>query len=91
MLTSPGVALLAGSSLAYRRRTETKGILLGTDRNQAPVIFNIFDRANFANPGSNVNSASSLGLITATRNGNSAPGIGFGEPRNVQLALKLLF
>jgi hypothetical protein len=54
-------------------------------------IFNIADRANFANPGANVNSASSLGLITATRNGNSAPGIGFGEPRNVQLALKLLW
>jgi hypothetical protein len=54
-------------------------------------IFNLTDRANLANPGVSVNSASSLGLITATRNGNSAPGIGFGEPRNVQLALKILF
>jgi hypothetical protein len=54
-------------------------------------IFNILDRANLANPGANVNSASSLGLITATRNGGSAPGIGFGEPRNAQLALKILW
>ena len=54
-------------------------------------IFNIFDRANLANPGSNLNAASSFGLITNTRNGGSAPGIGFGEPRNVQLALKLIW
>ncbi|MBL8217194.1 MAG: hypothetical protein JNK87_41115 [Bryobacterales bacterium] len=54
-------------------------------------IFNLTDRANFANPGANVNSASTLGLITATRNGNSSPGIGFGEPRNVQLALKVIW
>lgn len=54
-------------------------------------IYNIFDRANLANPGVNVNSAATLGLITATRNGNNAPGIGFGEPRNAQLALKILW
>ena len=54
-------------------------------------MFNIFDRANLGNPGVSVNSASTLGLITATRNGASAPGIGFGEPRNVQLALKLVW
>ncbi|MCX6598033.1 MAG: TonB-dependent receptor [Acidobacteria bacterium] len=54
-------------------------------------IFNILDRANLANPGTNVNSASALGLITATRNGANAPGIGFGEPRNAQLALKLIW
>jgi hypothetical protein len=54
-------------------------------------IFNILDRANFANPGTNRNAATSFGLITNTRNGASAPGIGFGEPRNMQLALKLLW
>lgn len=54
-------------------------------------IFNIFDRANLANPGASVNSAASFGLITNTRNGGSAPGIGFGEPRNMQLALKILW
>ena len=42
-LTTPGVALMAGSALSYRRRTETRGVLLGTDQNQAPVIFNFFD------------------------------------------------
>ena len=54
-------------------------------------IFNILDRANFANPGVNFNAASSFGVITNTRNGASAPGIGFGEPRNMQLALKLIW
>ncbi|MBL8234067.1 MAG: TonB-dependent receptor, partial [Bryobacterales bacterium] len=54
-------------------------------------VFNIADRANFAGPGVNLNAASSFGLITNTRNGGSAPGIGFGEPRNVQLALKLIW
>ena len=54
-------------------------------------IFNILDRANFANPGVNFNAASSFGVITNTRNGATAPGIGFGEPRNMQLALKLIW
>lgn len=45
-LTSPGVALLTGSALSYRRRTETRGVFLGIDRHQAPVIFNIFDNNN---------------------------------------------
>jgi hypothetical protein len=54
-------------------------------------VFNILDRANFANPGTNRNAATSFGLITNTRNGGSAPGIGFGEPRNTQLALKLIW
>ena len=43
MLTTPGVAMLAGSALSYRRRTETRGVLLGVDRNQAPVILDLFD------------------------------------------------
>lgn len=54
-------------------------------------IFNITNRANYANPGTNLNAASSFGLITNTRNGGSAPGIGFGEPRNMQIALRLSF
>ena len=45
-LTSPGVSLLSGSALSFRRRTETHGILLGMDRNQAPVIVNVFDDRN---------------------------------------------
>ena len=46
LLTSPGVALLTGSALSYRRRTETRGVLLGIDRNQGPVIVNVFDPDN---------------------------------------------
>ncbi len=46
MLTTPGVALLAGSALSYRRRTETQGVLLGVDHNQAPVVLDLFDDRN---------------------------------------------
>ncbi len=54
-------------------------------------IFNLFNRANYANPGGNLNAPASFGLISNTRNGGGSPGIGFGEPRNVQLALKLIW
>lgn len=46
LLPSHGLALLAGSAMSYRRRTETAGIFLGVDRNQSPVIVDIFDRRN---------------------------------------------
>jgi hypothetical protein len=53
-------------------------------------IFNLFNRTNYNNP--NVTfSSSSFGQITSTRNGGSAPGLGFGEPRNTQLGLRLVF
>jgi hypothetical protein len=54
-------------------------------------IFNVFNRVNFANPGNNLNAPASFGLSTNTRNAAAASGIGFGEPRNVQLALKLIW
>lgn len=54
-------------------------------------IFNLFNRANYANPGNSLNSPASFGLITNTRNGSGAPGLGAGEPRNIQLALKLVW
>jgi hypothetical protein len=53
-------------------------------------VFNLFNLVNWANPVTNFSSGS-FGLLTNTRNGGSAPGVGPGEPRNVQLALKLLF
>jgi len=53
-------------------------------------IFNLFNRVNYANP-STTFSSSSFGQITSTRNGGSAPGLGFGEPRNTQLGLRLVF
>jgi hypothetical protein len=54
-------------------------------------IFNIFNIVNWANPGASMASSTTLGLLSNTRNGGSAPGIGSGEPFNVQLAVKLLF
>ena len=53
-------------------------------------IFNLFNRTNYNNPNTTY-SSSSFGQITSTRNGGSAPGLGFGEPRNTQLGLKLVF
>jgi hypothetical protein len=53
-------------------------------------VFNALNRANLANPTTTFNSGS-FGLISNTRNGGGAPGLGFGEPRNVQFAVKLLF
>ncbi|HID89404.1 MAG TPA: hypothetical protein EYP52_06815 [Anaerolineae bacterium] len=42
-LTTTGLVILTGSALSYRRRTETRGVLLGTDTYQAPVVINVFD------------------------------------------------
>jgi Carboxypeptidase regulatory-like domain len=53
-------------------------------------IFNVFNRTNYANPTSSFSSGA-FGTIAGTLNGTSAPGIGQGEPRNVQLALKIIF
>ena len=36
-------------------------------------------------------SISGGGLIGGTRHGGDAPGIGYGEPRNVQFVVKVLF
>jgi hypothetical protein len=35
--------------------------------------------------------SSTFGLITNTRNGAASPGIGYGEPFNIQFALKVSF
>jgi hypothetical protein len=51
-------------------------------------IFNIFNRLNLGNPDTNFSGG---GLIGGTRNGGNAPGIGYGEPRNIQFVLKFLF
>ena len=53
-------------------------------------VFNVFNRTNYANPTTTFNSGS-FGVISNTRNGSGAPGLGFGEPRNIQFAVKLLF
>lgn len=45
-MTSTGLAILSGSALSYRRRTHVTGALMGIDRNQSPVVINVFDDAN---------------------------------------------
>jgi hypothetical protein len=53
-------------------------------------IFNIFNLHNFANP-TTTPTSSSFGIITNTRNAANAPGIGSGEPFNIQFAGKISF
>src|SRR5260370_11408574 len=53
-------------------------------------IFNIFNINNFANPNVSISSGS-FGLISNTRNAAGAPGLGDGEPFNIQFAIKVSF
>lgn len=53
-------------------------------------IFNLFNGTNWANPTATL-SSSSFGQLTSTFSNGSAPGLGIGEPRNTQLALKILW
>jgi hypothetical protein len=53
-------------------------------------IFNIFNRTNWANPNTTFTSGS-FGQLTATKNGTTGAGLGFGEPRNTQLSLRITF
>jgi hypothetical protein len=57
-------------------------------------IFNIFNFNNFAQPtvsGISTATSASWGQTTATRNNAASPGIGFGEPFNIQFAFKVSF
>src|SRR4051794_37290007 len=54
-------------------------------------MFNVFNAITWANPGASVAASTSFGVIPNTRNANNAPGIGAGEPRNAQLAVKFIF
>jgi hypothetical protein len=54
-------------------------------------VFNIFNFVNYSEPANNA-SGSNLGQVGSTYDVSfGAPGIGPGAPRNVQLALKLLW
>jgi hypothetical protein len=54
-------------------------------------MFNIFNHTNLANPGAGNLSSSTFGRSTSTRNNGGAPGIGPGEPFNIQFAGKIIF
>ncbi|HZP48341.1 MAG TPA: carboxypeptidase regulatory-like domain-containing protein [Vicinamibacterales bacterium] len=54
-------------------------------------IFNLFNWVNWANPGATLTSSTSFGIMSNTKNATNAPGIGAGEPFNMQLAAKLIF
>jgi len=46
LTTTRGILSAAGSPLVFRRRTSTRGVLIGQDANQSPVIMNLFDPNN---------------------------------------------
>ncbi|MEO8662605.1 MAG: carboxypeptidase regulatory-like domain-containing protein [Bryobacteraceae bacterium] len=54
-------------------------------------IFNLTNRLNAGGPDTCVCSGAGMGLTYGTIHSGDAPGIGAGEPRNVQLALKLVW
>jgi len=54
-------------------------------------MFNLFNRTNLANPSVGTLSSATFGRSTSTRNNSSAPGIGPGEPFNVQFAGQIIF
>jgi hypothetical protein len=85
VLSGPNFAALDFSVIKTTAITERVGLQFRVE------MFNLTNRANYANPGNSLAATTSFGVITNTRNGGSAPGIGPGEPRSVQLAMKLQF
>jgi hypothetical protein len=84
-LSGPGFGAIDFSVIKTTAVTERVGLQFRVE------VFNLTNRANYANPGNSLAAATAFGVITNTRNGGSAPGIGPGEPRSVQLALKMQF
>lgn len=55
-------------------------------------MFNLFNVRNLSSPDTGLyDGSTSFGYITSTPNNGGSPGIGLGEPFNVQLALKVSF
>jgi hypothetical protein len=85
VFTGPGFRSVDFSLFKTTQLTETIKLQFRAE------MFNAFNFVNWGNPGTNLNAATSFGVASNTRNGSNAPGIGQGEPRNMQLALKLIF
>ena len=83
-LYAPGFGSVDFSIFKHTRITEK------IDTELRAEILNIFNQTNWASPTVKFSSGS-FGELTQTKNGASAPGLGFGEPRNVQLGLKIIF
>ena len=54
-------------------------------------MFNIFNRTNLPNPNGTFASGSFGRIGTTIGDNNGAPGIGAGEPFNIQLGMKIIF
>ena len=83
-LRGPGFFTTGASLVKNARLSERVTLQLRAE------CFNIFNHLNLANP-SGTHTSSTFMESTATRNSSSAPGIGPGEPFNVQFAGKFIF
>ncbi len=83
-LYGPGFGSVDSSIFKKTRITEKVGVEFRAE------IFNLLNRTNWANPNATFTSGS-FGQLSATKNGSSGAGLGFGEPRNVQLGLRIVF
>jgi hypothetical protein len=81
-LYGPGFASIDFSVFKSFKITESYTVQFRSE------IFNIFNRLNLGTPSTSISGG---GLIGGTRHGGDAPGIGYGEPRNIQFVLKFLF
>ena len=84
-LRGPGFATVDASLVKNTKIREGINLQLRAE------LFNVFNHTNLANPGVGTLSSSTFGRVTSTRNNASAPGIGSGEPFNVQFAGKIIF
>ena len=83
---SHGIANYDFTIFKNTKVTERVGIQFRTE------IFNLFNQLNLAHPDGSIDDGASFGRISATRASNNGdPSIGPGEPRNVQLALKIIW
>lgn len=80
----PGFATVDASLVKNTQIREKTSLQLRAE------MFNIFNRTNLSNPTSSI-ASSNFGRSTSTRNSGGAPGIGPGEPFNVQFAGKIIF
>ena len=77
----PGMAQVDFSLQKSNKITEGKSIILRAE------FYNIFNRVNAANPGTNWSSPGSFGVITSSLNSE----VGTGTPRQIQLAVRFRF
>ena len=85
LASNPSFTLPATGTYGNERRDAFSG------PNFRTIDFSLFKHTPVTENPTVTPTSSSFGLITNTRNAAGAPGIGYGEPFNIQFALKLSF